>query len=335
MKICNLPGLLALVLFLTLSAGCNSDNAPPAPLQVLLITAHPDDETLFNLGRFRERGWRVSIALVTNGEHGGVVQGIKSDYNPKSDDDILIEKDPAAGVWLTLPPDGPRLKEIVTPIDLARQRRAEFLGSMAEHRVATVLFLSDPVRSDFEDSWDHGVSHWDQETLAAHIKSAAQRTQPDLIITLNPDEVWAHRQHSGLGHIVKTLHAAGDFDRPGAPRPALYGLREHGWYPESQVPQIGDLRFDRAATSSILGQTYEDYWRVATGFYLSQSSHPTWFAARVGVGLLPGYGRDDLIRRLDDGREWENLDGLFMRYPPDPTRQDQLPKAIEIIDLSN
>ena len=48
---------------------------PPRIPNVLLITAHPDDETLFNLGRFRERGWRISIALVTNGEHGGVVQG--------------------------------------------------------------------------------------------------------------------------------------------------------------------------------------------------------------------------------------------------------------------
>jgi len=335
MKIYNLSGLPALVLFLTLLAGCNSDDVQPAPLQVLLITAHPDDETLFNLGRFQERGWRVSIALVTNGESGGVVQGIKSDYNPKRDDDILIEKDPAVGVWLTQPPDGPRLKEIVTPIDLAWQRRAEFLGSMTEHRIATVFFLSDPVRSDFEDSWDHGISHWDQEALATRLKSAAQRTQPDLIITLNPDETWAHRQHSGLGRIVKMLHAAGDFDRMGAPRPALYGLREHGWYPESQVPQIGDLRFDRAAISPVLGQTYEDYWWAATGFYLSQSSHPTWFAARVGVGLLPGYGRDDLIRRLDDGRERENLDGLFVRYAPDRTRRDQLPKSPEIIYLNN
>ncbi len=50
MKIYNLSGLPALVLFLTLLAGCNSDDVQPAPLQVLLITAHPDDETLFNLG---------------------------------------------------------------------------------------------------------------------------------------------------------------------------------------------------------------------------------------------------------------------------------------------
>lgn len=67
------------------------------PPRVLVIIAHPDDETMFNLGRFKERGWFVGVALVTNGESGHVVQGIKTDYDPAKNRDILVEAPPGAG----------------------------------------------------------------------------------------------------------------------------------------------------------------------------------------------------------------------------------------------
>jgi len=134
---------------LTISGCGSSETVVAEPLKIMLITAHPDDETMFNLGRFRERGWQVSIALVTNGENGSVVQGIKQDYDPKKDDDILIELDAGPGAWLTVPPEGPRLKEITTHPDLAFQRRQEFLSSCGLHGVVTAYFLSDPTRADF------------------------------------------------------------------------------------------------------------------------------------------------------------------------------------------
>ncbi|WP_295585580.1 PIG-L family deacetylase [uncultured Lamprocystis sp.] len=308
---------------------------PPRTPNVLLITAHPDDETLFNLGRFRERGWRMSIALVTNGEHGGVVQGLRPDYDPRSDDDILIEEDPAPGVWLTTPPAGPRVREIPTNLDLATQRRGEFLGSMALHGVTTVYFLSSLARSDFEDSWDNGVVNWDRRLLAARLKIAARDARPDLVITLNSGETWAHRQHFGLAQIIEGLHAAGHFDTPGRHRPALYGLREHGWYTESQVPQAGDIAFRRGQRSPVLGQSYEEYWRTATWYYTSQSSHPVWFAARAGVNLIPGYGDQDLIRRLDSTRGAATIDLLLRRYPPNAARQARLPARPRVLDLSD
>jgi LmbE family N-acetylglucosaminyl deacetylase len=116
--------------------------ASPPPLRVLLITAHPDDETMFDMGRFRERGWDVSIALVTNGENGGVVQGIVAQPDPASTEDVLIEHDPAPGVWLTQPPGGPSIREIASHVALARQRRHEFLRSQALNGVTRVYFLS-------------------------------------------------------------------------------------------------------------------------------------------------------------------------------------------------
>lgn len=325
--------LLALACMLL--AGCgSSDTVVVEPPRVLLITAHPDDETMFNLGRFRERGWQVSIALVTNGENGSVLQGIKRDYDPKKDEDILIELDAEPGAWLTVPPDGPRLKEITSHPDLARQRRQEFLASCGRHGVTTVYFLSDPDRADFEDSWDNGVNNWNQPLLATRLTAAVQGSRPDIIITLNPEETWAHRQHFGLARIVRDIWQAGGFDLPGALRPTLYGIREHGWYQQSWQPQSGDLQFDRTVFSPVLGMSYEAYWRGATSFYISQSSHPVWFDARVGVNILPGYRGIDMIRRLDSLTDRAGLDLLFTRFPPDLQRAAQLPAAPVEINLA-
>ncbi|MFH1137722.1 MAG: PIG-L family deacetylase [Pseudomonadota bacterium] len=326
---------LACLLFVCSSCDGSGDSLPSrAAWRVLLITAHPDDETMFNLGRFRERGWRTSIALVTNGENGGVVQGIKPDYDPQKDDDVLIENDPGPGVWLTVPPDGPRLKEITTKLDLAIQRRGEFLDSSAIHGVLTVYFLSGLGRFDFEDSWDNGVANWDQGLLAARLMEAAALSRPDIIITLDPDETWAHRQHYGLARIVKSLWENGAFDAPGGPRPLLYGIREHGWYERSWEPLEGDERFDRDEYSPALAMTYEDYWARATGAYISQSSHPVWFGARVGVKILPGYRGVDIIRRLDALAGREGLSELFLRRPPDAASAVPPTSTPLVVDLS-
>ena len=310
-------------------AGASPSGAP----KVLLITAHPDDETLFDLGYFRERGWNVSVALVTNGENGHVVQAIRAPYDAQAGDDILIEKHPGPRTWLTRPPKGPRLRQILTPTALARERRAEFLDSLAHHGVAKVYFLSALRHPDFADSWDDGVTGWDKPLLSERLENAVRRVRPDIIITLNPDDTWAHPQHWGLARIVRALLDAGDFDLSGRPRPALYGLRENGWYTRSRQPEPGDIRFDRNVRSPVLGQTYAAYWRAATSSYISQSSHPIWFGARVRAGILPGYGGVDIIRLLEPQAGLARLDVLFQEHPPDSAAMARLPLRPGVVDL--
>lgn len=154
----------------------------------------------------------------------------------------------------------------------------------------------------------------------------ARRSRPDIVITLNPDEAWTHPEHRGLGRLVGRLHRTGVFDRPGASRPRLFGLREHGRYAESLRPQVGDESFDRLAWSPVLKATYADDWRRATASYVSQSSHPVWFAARAAAGLLPGYGARDMIRQLNCGACAEGLGRLLRRYPPAIRRLRALPE---------
>jgi len=306
-----------------------------ATTRVLLITAHPDDETLFNLGRFRERGWRMAVALVTNGEQGSVVQGIRQDYDPARDEDILYERAPGPGVRVTRPPVGPRLREITTPRQLARQRRREFLASMATHRVAQVFFLSTLGHPDFVDGWEIGIQTWNQALLRSRLSAVTHRYSPDIVITLNPDEVWAHPQHQGLGRLVRQWHREGMFDRQDGSRPPLYGLREHGWYTESRDWQAGDEDFDRLAASPVLRRIYDDYWRKSASTYLSQSSHPVWFDARVSVGLLPGYGALDRIRRLDCTGCPGGLSERLTHQPPQRRLMNRLPRQPRVHHLSD
>ncbi|MCB0920503.1 MAG: PIG-L family deacetylase [Actinobacteria bacterium] len=291
--------------------------ADPSPPRILLITAHPDDETLFNLGRFAERGSRMAVALVTNGEGGAVVQSIRPDYDPQRDPDVLVEAPPGPTAWLTTPPDGPRLRLITTPTALAAERRREFLSTMAEHRVERVYFLSTVRGHEFEDSWDNGVRNWDKPALRRELARIAKTFRPHIVVTLNPGETWAHPQHVGLGRLVRKWLDAGRFDTPR--RPSLYGLREHAWYSESMAPQSGDLTFRRDRRSPVLRTTYEQYWRTATSAYLSQSSHPVWLDARAAVGILPGYRGVDVLRRLDGTR-------LFQSAPRDRQAYKALPR---------
>ena len=332
-------GLGVALMLAALAAGSCGGDAGREPVtvgapRVLLITAHPDDETMFSLGRFRERGWNVSVALVTNGENGQVVQAVRAPYDPARDDDILVEKPPGPGTWLTTPPRGPRLRQIRSPVALAEERRREFIDSLSLHGVTQVFFLSGLQRPDFEDSWDNGVSRWDKRLLAERLAEVVRRVRPDLVITLNPGETWAHPQHWGLARIVQALLDEGAFAVAGRPRPALYGIRENGWYKRSTRPQAGDIRLDRTAASRVLQTTYADYWQQATASYLSQSSHPDWFAARVRAGILPGYGAVDIIRLLAPGGGRPRLDVLLESSPPDSAAMARLPSAPEVIDLS-
>lgn len=71
-----------------------------------------------------------------------------------------------------------------------------------------------------------------------------------------------------------------------------------------------------------------------TSSYISQSSHPDWFAARVGAGILPGCGAFGLIRQLETNAERARLEVPLGRYPPDSAAMARLPATPKIVDLT-
>lgn len=318
------PGTWLLGAAAPVLAHSGGQRSPKSPPRVLLITAHPDDETLFNLGRFAERGWPTAVALVTNGEAGAVVQSIRTDYDPQRYPDVLVEAQPGNDAWLTTPPNGPRLRLIPTPTALAAQRRREFLAAQARNRVDKVYLLSTLSGADFDDNWDEGIRNWDKPRLRRELSQVTRGFKPDLLVTLNPGETWAHPQHVGLGRLVQKWHTSGRLRA----RLGLYGLREHAWYTQSLSRQRGDLRFDRSDYSQVLGATYEDHWRQATSAYISQSSHPVWLQARAEANILPGYRGLDVIRQLNAQR---SLKTLLRRYPPDARAYRDLSRHPQVI----
>jgi hypothetical protein len=79
--------------------------------------------------------------------------------------------------------------------------------------------------------------------------------------------------------------------------------------------------------------TYAEHWRRASSRYVSQSSHPIWFEARAGVGLLPGYHDVDIIRRLDEPQNRPGLEALFALFPPSRDKVLLLPRRPRVEQL--
>lgn len=272
---------------------------------VLLVLAHPDDETMAGglMGRFLERGFRVVTTVVTNGENGKVVLEI-----PRTGD--LVEADPGQ----------PGTGTIRTPADLARSRQREHLAAQARNGVEATYFLSDPDRADYKDDWDGGVTTWDRPRLTRSLRQIAEEVEPDVVITTNPDEGGHnHPQHRGIGDIVREVHREGGFDR-GGESPSLYGMREHDWYTASQTPQEGDVHFPREERSRALGKSYLAHLRGAAAQYRTQSAQPNAMAARVRVGVVPGYQPTDLLKRLDGGGHAVSVEALLAAWPA-PSRR--------------
>lgn len=276
--------LVSTALLLSTTARAQDDKP-----SVLIVMPHPDDETMMGdvLGRMKERGFRVTIALITNGENGQVVSGI----DPKKDDPI-VESFPGQ--------KKANKKNIRSKADLARARRQELRRAAKRHGASEVVFLSSPDQPDFVDDYDGGVTSWDPKALRKKLRAVSKKSRPDVVITMNPDPEWVHPQHSGVGKLVRELYDAGNFST-GKRAPALYAIRENDWYEQSKDSQPGDEVFARGERSRLLGKTYGEHMRSGAKVYKTQSSTPKALAARADKGIVPGYQDVGILRRLDTG----------------------------------
>ncbi|MCC6747164.1 MAG: PIG-L family deacetylase [Deltaproteobacteria bacterium] len=310
------PSILSWVLLIgLLGANPRSAVAAARPPAVLIVMAHPDDETMIGdlLGRMKERGVRVTLALVTNGERGKVVRGLRPEGERRPGEDPLVERTPGDGV-----------PGIRTPTDLARARRRELRAAARFHGVEQVVFLSpDLAEPRFVDGWEGGVRSWPRKELGRRLAELAKELRPEVVITLNPHEPRNHPQHRGLGRLVSQLHASGGFDGPGG-RPSLYGIREQDWYHGSLAAQPGDERFARDVWSWVLGRTYRSWMELGADVYRTQSSRPRYAAARNRAGLNPGVQPESILRRLDDGPGDRSLTALLAAHAPRLRLRDRL-----------
>jgi LmbE family N-acetylglucosaminyl deacetylase len=255
--------------------------------RVLLILAHPDDETMAGatLGRLKERGAEVSALYATRGE---------------------------GGKWVRVR-EGKPVEEDAQREPLAAQRRRE-LEAAARHFGITRLALLDHPDDPFDDPatgqptrdvqrfLQSGV--WRLDELRAAISKLAVEARPDVVLTLRADCPAVHAHHQVIARIALELFLAGRL----GPARQIYGISEVEWYPAASLPpQARALEVPTAAFSSKLGATYAAFAQAGARHHRSQLTayqrpprHP-----ELLVPLGPPVAPDPLRRLLglDAGAE--------------------------------
>jgi LmbE family N-acetylglucosaminyl deacetylase len=196
---------------------------------VLIVLAHPDDETMLGatLGRLREQRVEVHVLYATHGEGGKelVKQG---------------------GAWVsTVPRSRERLKQ---------RRDRELHRALKWYGVADYVVLDhpdnplrekdgrptrDPTRFISGDK-----SAWDAASLRGAIAGYAKKVQPDLVVTMLPHNGAVHAHHQAVGQVTQELFEAGAL---GAKVKQLYAVEERAWYPAGEFVARGG-----AATKKIV-----------------------------------------------------------------------------------
>jgi LmbE family N-acetylglucosaminyl deacetylase len=152
---------------------------------VLVVVAHPDDETFGTgslLASAAARGARVVVCCATRGEAGEDMSGTTS-----------------------------------SPAELAAVREGEL------RRAAKVLGVTDVVLLDFADSDMQGdmppnaLAAVDIEVVVAPLVALIAELQPDIVVSLDPVSIEDHRDHTRIGEATGIA-----FARAATPDARLY-----------------------------------------------------------------------------------------------------------------
>lgn len=268
------------------SAGCSTAASAPAASRgpsasVLLVLAHPDDETMLGatLGRLKERSVPVVALYATRGEGGKRVrrQGAR-----------LVEEDPDDR-WL------------------AGERRRELVAAARHFGIARLLLLEQPDQPladprtgqptrDVERFLRSGL--WRLDELRAAIVRLAEQVRPEVVITLRPDCAVVHAHHQAIGRLTLALFEEG---RLGSRARQVYGVTEVEWYPAASFPaRAGAIPVPVDGFSPRLGMSYAAFARQGARLHRTQlvayqglPHHP-----ELLVPLGPAQRPDPLVRLL-------------------------------------
>lgn len=251
-----MPRRPSLLLLLASLAGCPAPAPPPATPEapssgVLLVLAHPDDETMLGatLARLKERRVPVDAIYATRGEGGKLV--VLEDGRP-------VETDP-------------------DDAQLARLRTAEMAAAARHYGIRRHLILEQPDQP-FEDPVTHQPTEdvrrfldskvWDVPALEQAITRFAAAARPDVVITLGPDARRTHAHHQAIGRIAQRLFEQRRF---GPQAIELHAVDEvAGCGGSSTMSHAAALRVSRRAYSAALKQTYGAFQHAGRRLHRSQ-----------------------------------------------------------------
>jgi LmbE family N-acetylglucosaminyl deacetylase len=222
------------------------------PPRVLLVLAHPDDETMIGplLMAFKQRQLDVAGIYATRGEGGSVVVEFK--------DGMVTQRDH--------PP----------PEELAALRMEELKNAAQAYGIAQVVELGapdDPMRDPVTQKPSHDIDAflkagvWDLAALEATIAGFAKTFEPDLVITMSLDSN-NHIHHQAVRKMTEALYEAHAL---GAGNPPVYALEEtDGAQGGTLEPRADELVFGAGQVDPGTGKTYADEAVKASQAYKSQ-----------------------------------------------------------------
>ncbi len=237
---------------LSLAVFCGCATQPPlrtAGESVLLVLAHPDDESMMGgtLGRLKEAGFSIDALYVTAGEGGKT---------------NLITGDPS---------------------DLRRLRPQELKEAAQRIGIRDFRILGEPdepLRENGKPTKDArrflAARIWNQSRIEDEIEKQIAKTQPEIILTLLPENTAIHAHHQAVGRMVKALAERG---RLGSSVQEIWAVTESHWYPQVsfKVGEFGSLEVDPARLelkrkSAALKMSYAEFQAHAAAAHVSQQS---------------------------------------------------------------
>ena len=302
--------LLALAGLLALGAGLRPAAAQPADdaLDVLVVTAHPDDETLMAAVLYKlshTLGAHVDLAVLTDGSGG-------FDY-------AMIAEPYYGGLELDTEPEARQ--------NLPAIRKRELMGSARVLGLRNLFFL-DQYDHRYTTDVDPVLRHvWNTEDAEMHLRRLLARVPYDFVLALLPTPE-THGHHKGATILalraVQAMPAgqrpvvlgadladAADLPAPDAPPFAFTGL---DGYPLTRVaPETPVFRFDRRARmeeDSVVVYKMIVNWALAE--HKSQGDLSSYF----NKGDYEYYWFFD----ANDPERLEDAAALFARLQDDPWR---------------
>lgn len=294
-------------------------------MRLLLVHAHPDDESLatgVTMAHHVERGDEVHLLTCTLGQEGEVI--------------------PPELKHLELPPGLPRDPEAADP--LAEVRRAELAAAMTAMGVTSHQLLGDEGGPWWRDtgmvgmpSADHprAFAMADVEQVGAQVRTVIERLAPDAVVTYDATGGYGHPDHVQT-HRVTVAAVRGI---PEHRRPLLFQVvTPQSWYAEDVAWLRRELTEERRAAERV-DPPPEDDARAMSVVPDAAISHatidlealPRQRAAirehRTQVRLIPGaFVLSNDVATRTAGREAYQL--------LDPDTGGPLPAGGEVVDLT-
>jgi LmbE family N-acetylglucosaminyl deacetylase len=263
----------ASLLFLNQPSAQAAKTPPSLGGPVLIIQAHPDDETMIGgiLGYLEERKIPVYSVCITRGD-GGRTNHVNGDASQ------LIK---------------------MRPVEL--QKAAKLYG------IREALQLEEPDAAfrdpktglptrEVQTFLDGKV--WNLERIKSSIEGVAKRVNPEVVLTFLPKHEAIHGHHQAAGAIALQLHQE---MRLGSRVQAIYGAHETNWYPAGTFSSRSDeVRFPLAVESKALGMSFAQFQERGARAHATQDTGRRGLlpADEVLVPLFEKNPGSSLIRQL-------------------------------------